>query len=147
MYLKKFVIFFIFCFLFVFVSSSYCDDLKIEEGKNLKFDFKGDNAWYDDTQVYQDINIGAGTKVVLGSEWQYVLVSSSTKKKLSNRDVEIEGSTQTKRVQDELYETTYEYRNDENIATLALTGTLTLNSGSELSIRNQYSLLRLHHLL
>lgn len=141
MYLKKFVIFFIFCFLFIFVSSSYCDDLKIEEGKNLKFDFKGNNDWYDDTQVYQDINIGAGTKVILGSEWQYVFISSNTDVDYTNRQKVVPGSTETVDVQDETYTTTYKYRKDENLATLSLTGSLTLNSGSELSIRNQYSLI------
>ncbi len=149
MNLKKCVTFWAFCFLFMFTTGVYSQDLKIEEGKNLKFDFRKqgeneNNTWYDKTKVYDNVNIGAGTKVVLDSQWQYVFVSSSTDKTVSNREMAVEGSTVTKTVQDETYTTTYNYRNDENIATLSIagTGTITLNSGSELSIRNQYSLLK-----
>ena len=53
MNLKKLIVFLVlglFCIPtgFVFAEDN---NLEIEEGKNLKFDFKGFNDWYDDTQI------------------------------------------------------------------------------------------------
>lgn len=134
------VLFFVFCISL----NVFADDLKIEDGKNLKFEFKGYND-YDDQQVYDNVTIGAGTKVVLDSQWQYVYISSDTATtytdgvKYDTTTVPVSSSSVINSVET----TTYKYRNDENIATLSIAkdGVLTLNSGSELSLRNQYSLI------
>ncbi|MDD3922403.1 MAG: autotransporter-associated beta strand repeat-containing protein, partial [Endomicrobiaceae bacterium] len=134
------VLFFVFC-ISLNVSA---DDLKIEDGKNLKFEFKGYND-YDDQQVYDNVTIGAGTKVVLDSQWQYMFISSDTVTTYSEgilydtTTVPVSSSS----VIDSLETTAYKYRNDEIIATLSIAkdGVLTLNSDSELSLRNQYSLI------
>lgn len=106
----------------------FAADLKIETGKTEDIDFRGYNSGnsfnYDDQQIYDNLNIGAGTKVVLDSQWQYVFLSSDSG--------EIASVTTS----------TYTYQKDEILATIAIsnTGNLILNSGSELSLRNEYSL-------
>ena len=148
MNLKKLVAFLILSIFFIPVDFLFAVDLEIEEGKTLLFDFRQpdpfENLWYDKSAIYGNVNIGAGTKVVLDSEWQCVLDSYNQSEIPipQNREVPVIGSTQTITVQDEIYVTTYTYRFEENIATMTIasTGTITLNAGSELSIRNQYSL-------
>lgn len=138
-------------FIFGFSANIFAEDLKIEEGKNdLNFYFKGENIWYDDQQVYDNINIGAGTSVKLYGQQQHVLLSSSTETTTALRTIEyiVDDSdpyniiTATRTVQDVTNTTTLEYRKDETIATLSLAkeGTITLNVGSGLAIRNEYSL-------
>lgn len=125
----------------------FAEDLQIDGGKNYKINYRGsvDNSyldWYDDTVVYDNVNIGAATKIVLNNELEYVYLGKTSTTTYENREKVVAGSTQTITVQDEIVETTYKYRKDENISTLAINqgGTLTLNAGSELSIRNEYSL-------
>lgn len=135
------VLFFTFCISL----NVFAEDLKIEDGKNLKYEFKGKNTAYDDSQVYDNVTIGAGTKVVLDSQWQYMFVDTNTTTTYSE-GVIYDTSTvpvSSTSVINSTENTSYKYRNDEVIATLSLvsTGTLTLNSGSELSLRNQYSLI------
>lgn len=136
------VLFFTFCISL----NVFAEDLKIEDGKNLKYGFKGKNTnTYDDSKVYDNVTIGAGTKVVLDSQWQYMYVSSNTTTTYSEgimydtTTVPVSSTSVINSTED----TNYKYRNDEVIATLSLvsTGTLTLNAGSELSLRNQYSLI------
>ena len=134
------VLFFTFCISL----NAFAADLEIEDGKIVKYGFEGNNT-YDDQQVYDNITIGAGTKVVLDSQWQYVYTSSNTTTTYSEgimydtTTVPVSSYSVTNSQED----TVYQYRNDEVIATLSIadTGTLTLNSGSELSLRNQYSLI------
>lgn len=137
--------------LFCFSVNILAEDLKIEEGKNdLDFKFKGENIWYDDQEVYDNVIVGAGTSIILEDELQHVLLSSNTVTTTSLREVTdvIDDSdpyniiTATRTVQDVTNTTTLKYRKDENIATLSVaqSGTITLNVGSELSLRNQYSL-------
>lgn len=137
--------------LFCFSANILAEDLKIEEGKNdLNFKFKGENIWYDDQEVYDNVTIGAGTSVILEDQWQHVFLSSNTETTTALREIEyvVDDSdpyniiTATRTVQDVTNTTTIKYRNDENIATLSLAkeGTLILNVGSGLSLRNQYSL-------
>ncbi len=117
MNLKKLIVFLVlslFCIPTGFVFAE--EILEIDEGKNLKFNFKGENTWYNDSQVYDIVNVGAGTKVILYSEWEYMYEGGGGNE--------------------------YTYANAENLATLPIQtdGTIILNSGSELSIRNEYSL-------
>lgn len=137
--------------LFCFSANILAEDLKIEEGKNdLNFKFKGENIWYDDQQVYDNVTIGAGTTVILEDQKQHVLISSETRTTTALREVTdiIDDSdpyniiTATRTVQDVANTTTLKYRKDENIATLSVaqSGVITLNVGSGLAIRNQYSL-------
>ena len=123
MNLKKLIVFLVlslFCIPtgFVFAEGENENVLEIDEGKELKFDFKGSNAWYDDTQVYNRINIGAGTKVILNSDWEYIYKGEGESAK------------------------EYVYASEENLATLSIDteGEIILNSGSELSLRNEYNL-------
>jgi autotransporter-associated beta strand protein len=134
------VLFFTFCISL----NVFADDLKIEDGKIVKYGFEGYNT-YDDQQVYDNITIGAGTKVVLDSQWQYMFLSSNTTTTYSE-GVMYDTTTvpvSSYSVINSQEDTVYQYRNDEVIATLSIsdTGTLTLNSGSALSLRNQYSLI------
>ena len=115
MNLKKIVAFFVLSILFISTGFAFAaneDDLKIEQGKNLLFDFvnpygyyqsvdkgvvvssrqvapgeweplvyvKNDPGaqWYTLDKVYKNVNIGAGSKVVLDSAWELVFVSSNT---------------------------------------------------------------------
>lgn len=114
MNLKKLIVFLVLGLFCIPTSYVFAEEnnLEIEEGKNLLFDFKGYNDWYTDTEVYDNVNIGAGTKVVLNSDWEYI------------------------------YKGENEYALEENLATLSInnSGKIILNSGSELSIRNEYSL-------
>ncbi len=136
------VLFFTFCISL----NVFAEDLKIEDGKTVKYGFKGKNTnTYDDTKIYDNVSIGAGTKVVLDSQWQYMYVSSNTTTTYSEgimydtTTVPVSSTSVINSTED----TNYKYRNDEVIATLSLvsTGTLTINAGSELSLRNQYSLI------
>ncbi|MDD5021685.1 MAG: autotransporter domain-containing protein [Endomicrobiaceae bacterium] len=147
----KLFLFSVLMVLFCFSANILAEDLKIEEGKNdLDFSFKGYNIWYDDQQVYDNVTIGAGTSVNLQDEFQFVFLSSSTKTETALREVTdiIDDSdpyniiTATRTVQDVTNTTTIGYSKDENIATLSVAkeGTITLNVGSGLAIRNQYSL-------
>ena len=120
MNLKKLVAFLVLSVFFIPAGFVFAEEnnLEIDEGKNLKFDFKGFNAWYDDTQVYDNVNIGAGTKVILNSDWEVMYKGVGEN------------------------ENEYIYAQEENLATLSINegGKIILNSGSELSIRNEYSL-------
>ena len=124
MNLKKLIVFLVlslFCIPtgFVFADGEENLTLEIDKGKNLKFNFKSEgNTWYDDTKIYDVVNIGAGTKVILYSEWEYLYKGKG------------EGANE------------YVYASEENLATLPINtdGSIILNSGSELSIRNEYSL-------
>ncbi|GEM_PF-1614123 len=120
MNLKKLIVFLVLSLFCIPTGFVFAEDnnLEIEEGKNLKFDFKGFNDWYDDTQIYDNVNIGAGTKVILNSDWEYMYKGEG------------EGEKE------------YIYANEENLATLSINnaGKIILNSGSELSIRNEYNL-------
>ncbi|MCR4663156.1 MAG: autotransporter outer membrane beta-barrel domain-containing protein [Endomicrobiaceae bacterium] len=146
MNLKKFVVSLILGVLFIPAVFVYAEDLTIEGGKTYKIDFRGDNKydWYNDKTVYGNVNIGNATKVVLDSELEYVFVDKKISTEPFIEDVEVPGeepgTTITERYK--TYMTTYTYRNDEVLATLSISqnGTLTLNSGSELSIRNQCNL-------
>lgn len=106
--------------------------------------------WYDEEMVYDNVNIGAGSKVILDSAWEYVFIdSSATFKKDFNTVVEVDDLdpthpiTSSKTVEYDTYITTYTYSNRERLATLSIasTGTIVLNNASELSIRNEYSLI------
>ncbi len=141
--------------IFCFSANILAEDLKIEEGKNdLLLKFKGTgNIWYpagDDQQIFDNVTIGAGTTVRLEDQLQYVLISSETETTTSLREIEyiVDDSdpsdiiTDKRTVQDVTNTTTLKYRKDENIATLSVaqSGVITLNVGSGLAIRNQYSL-------
>ena len=162
-------------FLFFCMTNVFADDLKIEDGKILLFDFvnyrgtekivdrdtitdgvfiKTDPGaiWYDRNAVYDNVNIGAGSKVILDSAWEYVFVSSSTCVEEEQREPVTEYQTDeygeiisshTYIPTDEIHKTTFTYSKRERLVTLSLdnNGTITLNNGSELSIRNQYSLI------
>lgn len=144
----------------MFISSTilFAADLEIEGGKNLLFGFvnhRGSKtivdqgttsedvfintrtwpSWYDANTVYDNVNIGAATKVILDSAWEYVYVSSKTEITETKR--------QDEEIYDELVETAYKYADVERLATLSIKndGQLVLNNGSELQIRNQYSLI------
>ena len=147
MNLKKFVVFFVLSLFFIPLTFVYAVDLEIEEGKTLLFDFRkaGDeeNLWYDKKTLYNNVNIGAGTKVVLDSEWQYVFDSTKDETVYVKREaVDPDDPDSQTFVVDEIHTTTYTYRKDETIATLSIAkeGKLILNAGSELSLRNQYNL-------
>jgi len=126
MKIKQFLLFLsvFFCFC-IGTLNLFAEDLKIETGKTEDVYFRGNNYICDDETVYDNVNIGAGTKVVLDSQWQYVFLSSAS---ISTGTLTI---------------STYTYRKDEIIATLSVanSGNITLNNGSELSLRNQYSLI------
>ncbi len=188
MNLKKIVAFFVLSILFISTGFAFADtleDLKIEQGKNLLFDFvnvygpyqsvdqgvvissrevapgewepliyvKSDPGaqWYDTQQVYKNVNIGAGSKVILDSAWEIVFVSSKTETEETWRDYTHhdddpetgEVITTTGTVKDINYKTTYKYADRERLATLSIdkNGSIVLNNGSELSIRNEYSLI------
>ena len=174
MNLKKIVAFLILSVFFIPVSFVFAEDLKLEQGKNLLFDFVNavslyqsvdqgvitDNLiyvkenpgaqWYDKDIVFGNVNIGAGTKVVLDSAWEQVFISSETAYIKEFREVsEVDEQdpthpiTSTKTVRYDHYVTTYTYSNRERLATLSVasTGTIVLNNASELSIRNEYSLI------
>lgn len=140
MNLKKLIVFLVlslFCIPTGFVFAANPNDLEIDEGKNLLFDFREtdpyrDNTWYHKYNVYDNVNIGAGTRVVLDSDWEYV--HKNTVVDTSDPDPETGAITQT---------TTDTYAQEENLATLSIksSGQLILNSGSELSLRNQYNLI------
>ena len=134
MNLKKLVAFLVLSVFFVSTGFVFAENLEIEEGKNLKFDFKGENTWYDDTELYDNVNIGAGTRVVLNSQWEYIYKGCH----IENSEV----NTEIEDPQDITATTVYEYAKEENLATLSIKsdGKLILNSGSELSLRNQYNL-------
>lgn len=162
-------------FLFFCMTNVFADDLKIEDGKILLFDFvnyrgtekivdrdtitdgvfiKTDPGaiWYDRNAVYDNVNIGAGSKVILDSAWEYVFVSSDTcveyiqKEPVTEYQTDEYGeiiSSRTYIPTDEVHKTTFTYSKRERLVTLSLdnNGTITLNNGSELSIRNEYSLI------
>lgn len=162
-----------FCISGIFAEDTE-DGLKIEQGKTLLFDFvnsegsvqvvnrdnigdasfwktdPGETSLYTSTNVYRNVNVGAGSKVILDSTWEYVFVSTATGIDYEYRDVEnyvtnpdgsITKSTGT--VRDEIHVTTYTYSKRERLVTLSIdnSGSLILNNGSELSIRNEYSLI------
>ncbi len=143
MNLKKLIVFLVlglFCIPTGFVfADGLKNDLEIDQGKNLLFDFKGFNEWYTDTEVYDNVNIGAGTKVVLNSQWEYLLRDIGVEVKTSTSSAGDEGGE----VENTTITTTYSYDKEENLATLSIKrdGKLILNSGSELSLRNQYNLI------
>ncbi|MCL2144661.1 MAG: autotransporter domain-containing protein [Endomicrobia bacterium] len=117
--------------VFCLSGNLFAAELKIETGKEEVGYFKGDSRQiYDDTIVYDNVTIGAGTTFHLYSDPQYVVVSSQIVNVFDSSGTFITSYME------------YTMRRDEIISTLALssTGTLTLNAGSELGIRNQYSL-------
>ena len=134
MNLKKLVAFLVLSVFFVSTGFVFAENLEIDEGKNLKFDFKGENTWYTDTKLYDNVNIGAGTRVVLNSQWEYIYKGYHIETSEIN--------TESEDPQDVTETTVYEYAKEENLATLSIKsdGKLILNSGSELSLRNQYNL-------
>jgi hypothetical protein len=103
-----------------------------------------------DQQVYDNINIGAERASIFMASSSMFCVSSSTETTTALRVIEyiVDDSdpyniiTATRTVQDVSNITTLKYRKDETIATLSLAkeGTITLNVGSGLAIRNEYSL-------
>lgn len=145
MNLKKIVAFFVLSVFFIlpsFVFASDPDDLEIDSGKTILYSFKGGNP-YNDSITYNTVNIGAGTKVVLDAEWQYVFDSTKDETIYVKREaVNPEDPSSEEYVVDEIHTTTYTYRKDEILATLSIAknGKLILNAGSELSLRNQYNL-------
>jgi len=162
-------------FLFFCMTNVFAEDLKIEDGKTLLFDFVNYNGtekivdkdnvtdkdfvktdpgaiWYDRDVVYDNVNIGAGSRVILDSAWEYVFVSSNTcveekqKEPVTEYQTDDYGeiiSSHTYIPTDEIHKTTFTYSKRERLVTLSLNnnGTITLNNGSELSIRNEYSLI------
>ncbi|MDR1696004.1 MAG: autotransporter domain-containing protein [Endomicrobium sp.] len=137
--------------VFCLSASLFAADLKIETGKEEIVRFKGDSRQlFNDQVVYDNVTIGAGTKVYLDNEFQYVAVSTSEKtdyrleeRYIGSRDP-VTGEVTVTSVSVSIAEITvdHNYRRDEQIATLGIskTGTLTLNAGSELGIRNEYNL-------
>lgn len=145
-------------FVFGFSADLVAGDLDLDEGKNdLNLYFKGENIWYNgsDQQVFDNVNIGAGTTVNLYDQQQYVLVSSNIVTTTSLREIKevIDDSdpnnliTSIRTVQDVRNDTTLVYRKDETISTISVAkeGTITLNVGSGLALRNQYSLVTSTH--
>ncbi|MBR3627414.1 MAG: autotransporter domain-containing protein [Elusimicrobia bacterium] len=187
MNLKKIVAFFVLGILFISTGFAFAEedpDLKLEQGKNLLFDFVNATSiyqsvdkgvvissrevapgewepleyvrqdagaqWYNTERVYDNVNIGAGSKVVLDSAWETVFVSSSSDIFKDFRVIaDVDDSdpahpvTSSKTVEYDNIVTTYTYSMRERLATLSIasTGTIVLNNGSELSIRNEYSLI------
>lgn len=102
---------------------------------------------YSTSTVYSNVNIGAGSKVVLDAYWENVFVSSSTKNEYNKREEPITDSegvqTGTRILIDTTTTTTYFYSERERLGTLSVDneGSIILNNGSELSIVNEYSLI------
>lgn len=146
MNLKKLIVFLVlslFCIPTGFVfADGLKNDLEIDQGKNLLFELRNiryDTTWYTTENIYDNVNIGAGTKVVLDSQWEYVYKGSHVE--TSEYDPESEEPQ-------DITETRYEdYAKEENLATLSIApnGQLILNSGSELVLRNQYNLVTSSH--
>ncbi|MBQ1610112.1 MAG: hypothetical protein II090_04210, partial [Elusimicrobia bacterium] len=83
MNLKKLIVFLVlslFCIPTGFVfADGLKNDLEIDQGKNLLFELRNiryDTTWYTTENIYDNVNIGAGTKVVLDSQWEYVYKGS-----------------------------------------------------------------------
>ena len=144
MNLKKLIVFLVlslFCLPTSFVFAGNPDDLEIDEGKTLLFDLRKidpeeNNTWYDKNKIYKNVNIGAGTKVDLYSQWEYTFKGTTTTTVTPSTETATDTTTSTETV------TKNQYALEENLATLSIEndGKLILNSGSELSLRNQYNL-------
>lgn len=165
----------LFCISGIFAEDTE-DGLKIEQGKTLLFDFvnsegsvqvvnrdnignasfwktdPGETSLYTSTNVYRNVNIGAGSKVILDSTWEYIFISSSTTVDEQKGDLVTDYQTDeygnlisshTYIPTSEIHTTTYTYSRRERLVTLSIdnSGSLILNNGSELSIRNEYSLI------
>ena len=148
MNLKKIVVFFVLSILFISTGFVFAEDLVIDGGKDYKIDFRGGTIScpnYNGTVIYENVNIGNATKVVLGSEMEYSFISSKQSTSPYIVDAGTPGANpgDTDYIRYKVYVTTNTYRKDEVLATLAISqnGQITINSGSELSIRNQYSLI------
>ena len=145
MNLKKLIVFLVlslFCIPTGFVFAENPDDLELDEGKSLLLDLREVghvNTWYLRDKVYKNVNIGAGTKVTLDSQWEYIYKGSHVETS--------EYDTESEEPQDITETTVYEYAKEENLATLSIdpNGQLILNSGSELALRNQYNLVTSSH--
>ena len=136
MNLKKLIVFLVLGIFFIPAVFISAETLEIKEGKTLKFNVRGDgdNPWFDEEIVYENINITAATKVILDDQWEYMYVGSR---------LDVDPKIDPEEKADKTETTVYKYAKENNLATLSInnTGELVLNSGSELSIRNQYSLI------
>ncbi|MBQ2219246.1 MAG: hypothetical protein II417_00455, partial [Elusimicrobia bacterium] len=146
MNLKKLIVFLVLSLFCIPTGFVFAGDLEIDEGKNLLFDLREinpnkDNLWYGKNEVYDNVNIGAGTKVFLDSEWEYIYKGFVT-----TTTVTTQPNPENPEESQEVTETkiNYQYAKEENLATLSIkeNGRLILNSGSELSLRNEYSLVK-----